>query len=118
MKTYHEGEVILHSKSSCDALLHIQKGNVKAVSKRGAILYEYTEGEILGVQTFLDTGNIGEPYDVRACTYCEVLSISSQSIEHLAANNPLAGARVYRNLTMHCAIRLQMDLLSMRAWQR
>ena len=114
---YQVGETIVSAYSNNQALLHITKGTAHVVSPMGAILQEYTEGEIMGVETFLDQSSIGARNDIRAHTPVEILSISRQAVDHLAAHKPLAGARVYRNMCIHCAVKLQMDLLSMRAWQ-
>lgn len=114
---YQEGETIIPAFTPGQALLHVVKGTAHVINKRGAILQEFGEGEILGVPSFLDQSNIGDIHDIRASTPVEILSISRVAIEDLCLKKPLAGARIFRNLCIHASVKLQVDLLSMRAWR-
>jgi len=114
---FAEGQTVLGGGCENSSLFHIVKGKAGSFGTQGMSVCEYFEGDILGELSYLDTGNKGEEHSILALSPLKIIRLDRDDIERLAAKHPSAALRVYRNIAIKLAIKLQMDLLSMRAWQ-
>jgi len=115
---YKENDTIVFFGDTAKKLYHIVTGYVNVMNAKGALMYKLGPGDIFGSSSFLELGNRGFENHVQSLTSVELRVISLEDVERLTVSSPLTGARIYRNICISLAIRLQLDLLSMRAWQQ
>jgi hypothetical protein len=83
-------------------------------------VYVYTEMKFSKTYILWYMHTCVHAHTLHACmhTYVHIHAqvVSYEQVEIVTSLNPLTGARIYRNLAISLAMRLQIDLLAMRAW--
>jgi len=113
-----KGDIIVAKGLTTKSLYHVQSGTVQLVSKRGEILHELGPGDLFGAESFMESGNMGSRHYAIATSHCQIMAITQEQVEAVCTSNPRAGARIFRNLAITLNLKLQVDLLAMKAWHR
>ncbi len=113
--SYRPGDEILRRGCTERRLFHITAGTAVCTSENGQVTARMGPGEVMGVTTFLDTGDVGTEEAIVAEDALECLVVARDTVEMLAALHPEAGARFWRSLAVSAAYRLRGQWVALEA---
>jgi hypothetical protein len=113
--SYRPGDDIMRRGCTERRLFHITAGTAVCTSSNGQVTARMGPGEVLGITTFLDTGDVGTEEAIVAEDELECLVVARDTVEMLAALHPGAGARFWRSLAVSAAYRLRGQLVALEA---
>jgi CRP-like cAMP-binding protein len=105
-RRYPAGAVIVAEGDRERALGFIASGRVELRSEAGT-LSRRGEGEVFGLLSFLDAAPSGVTVSVAAAAPAEVLLLSPEALQQLAAWQPRIAMALLRDLGAHVAARLR-----------
>jgi CRP-like cAMP-binding protein len=105
-RRYPAGAVIVSAGDAERALCFIASGQVEVRSEAGALTHR-GEGEVFGLLSFLDAAPSGVTATVGAAGPAELLLLTPDALQQLAAWQPRIAMALLRDLGAHVATRLR-----------
>lgn len=111
VKKYGYGDEIIKENESGDSMFIVLSGRLevkKGIDEgRNKKLKELQAGEFFGEMSFFD--RLARSADVVAASDCELMELSMENVDKLVADNPVLGAKLYKNLARELTIRLRAN---------
>jgi len=111
VKKYAYGDQVIKENDSGDSLFVVLSGRLevkKGIDEgRNKKLKDLEAGEFFGEMSFFD--RLARSADVVAAGECELMELSMEEVDKLAADNPALGAKLYKNLARELTIRLRAN---------
>mmetsp|Transcript_45129 Transcript_45129/g.113107 ORF Transcript_45129/g.113107 Transcript_45129/m.113107 type:complete len:662 (-) Transcript_45129:305-2290(-) len=112
-----EGQLILKEGEMGEMLFHIVSGEVFMLDHQSLVTGKLVAGDLLGAESFLDTGNHGHATRVVAGKNVQLLAFTYDKVQTMLTHNKAVGCAVYRRIASTLASRLSRDLGALESWQ-